>query len=149
MKTTLLLLAAVLATEQLPAQDFNDLYAPLMLYTNGDGRVLPFRDGQMLETGRRYSMIAIPSSGFAFSSWQPVVVFTFIEYTYDASHNLVERTSTDVIAEDEYITKPVLRFTMEPEEVLFDVPNVRTITESFGWQANFAPVDRRGHERFR
>ena len=93
MKTILLLLAAILAVQELPAQtasdiprsvaqDSGDSYAPLMLFTNGGGRIVPYQDGQMLETGRTYVMVAIPSRGFAFSSWQPVVVFTFTEYTH-------------------------------------------------------------------
>ena len=124
-------------------QDHDDSYTPLMLFTNGNGRIFPFRDGQMLETGRTYFMAAIPDRGYAFSSWQPVVVFTFIEYTRDPSGNLVERTSEDTVPEAQFTRDPILRFTMQPEQVLFDIPNVRTVTESFGWQANFVPAIRR------
>jgi hypothetical protein len=125
------------------AHDNDDSYTPLMLFTNGNGRILPFRDGQMLETGRTYFMAAIPDRGYAFSSWQPIVIFTFIEYTRGPSGNLVERTSEDTVPEAQYTPDPILRFTMQPEQVLFDIPNVRTVTQSFGWQANFVPVIRR------
>ncbi len=146
----------MLAVQQLPAQMADDFhgsavqrsdvsYAPLLLFTNGAGRIFPFDDGQMLEVGRRYFMVAIPDRGFAFSSWQPVNVFTFTEYVRDGSGGIIERTSTVVIPTPEYIKEPVLRFTMEPEQVLFDIPNVRVVTQSTGWQANFVPVGRRIH----
>jgi hypothetical protein len=156
MKTIFLLLAAWFAVQPLPAQMADNLQgstlragdvscSPLFLFTNGVGRIFPFPDGQRLEAGRRYVMLAIPERGFVFSSWQPVVVFSFTEYTDDGSGGLMESTSTVVLTTDEYIKGPVLKFTMEPEEVLFDIPNVRTVTQNFGWQANFVPVEKRGH----
>ncbi len=163
MKNILLLLAVILAVQQLPAQVTDDIhgsvvqdsdvsYAPLSLFTNGAGRIFTLRDGlfllrdgQMLKTGRKYSMVAVPDRGFVFSSWQPVTVFTFIEYTKDPSGTITERTNTDVITTPEYIKDPLLRFTMEPEQVLLDIPNVRSITQSAGWQANFVSVKKPIH----
>ena len=160
MKTLFLLLAAILAVQELPAQtasdihgsvvqDSGDSFAPLRLFTDGGGRIVPYQDGQMLETGRGYVMVAIPNRGFAFSSWQPVTVFTFIEYSRGPSGTLVERTTMDVIRTPEYIQERVLKFTMEPENVLLDVPTVREITVNFGWQANFVPESRPTHYLYR
>jgi hypothetical protein len=154
MKIIFFLLAAVLTVLPLPAQTADDRsgtfvqdndrsYTPLLLLTNGNGRVFPFRDGQLLETGRTYVMAAVPDRGFAFSSWQPVVVFTFSEYAHGPSGTLIERTTEDVVPTPEYTWDRALKFTMQPEQVILDIPNVRIITQSFGWQANFVPVTQR------
>src|SRR5208282_4197467 len=101
MKIIFFLFAAMLSVLPLSAQtadgrigsfvqDNDGSYSPLLLFTDGNGRILPFRDGPILETGRTYVMAAVPDRGFAFSSWQPVVVFTFTEYTRSPSGTVIE-----------------------------------------------------------
>ena len=115
-------------------------YAPLHLFINGAGGVSPLLDGQMLEVGQSYTMTAIPDSGFAFSSWQPVNVFTFTSYVLDAGGGVSTNISVNASPVPQYINTPSLSFTMEPVEVLFDNPGVMTLTRDSGWQANFEPV---------
>lgn len=147
---TLGFLAALLTVQPLSAQPSTGFhgppghsqdvtYAPLPLFVSGSGTVFPLEDGQMLEVGRTYFMVAIPDQGYVLSAWQEVNVFTFIEYTKDGSGNVVERTSTVVAPIDEYIHHPALRFIMQPQVMLFDVPGVRSVSESIGWQATFVP----------
>jgi hypothetical protein len=118
------------------AQD--PVYAPLSLFTTGEGSISPFTDGQMLEVGQDYTMEADPSPGFAFSSWQPIDVLTFTEIFFDGvtpvTHVAVLLQPDPVSSED-----PVLDFTMQPLTVVLDTP-ARTITEGVGWQANFVPT---------
>lgn len=160
MKRTCLLLAVVLVVQQMSAQVPDDIHgsavkdgevtnAPLLLYTTGEGRILPFHYGQMLQVGRKYRMIAIPDRGFVFTNWNPVNVFTLtsaeIDYnTSPPTTNFV--TSVDLSPVPAYTKNPLLRFTMEPEEVLFET-NGNSLTVGIGWQANFVPGRRPGFER--
>jgi hypothetical protein len=137
---SLVTLATVCFRHQCNAQG---TLAPLYLFTNGAGSITPLQDGQLLEVGQNYEMTAIPDSGFLFSSWQPVNVFALttavIDYnTGPPTTNLV--TSTDLSPVPEYIEQPVLEFTMQPEEVIYNNPGGSTITRSSGWQVNFVPV---------
>jgi len=118
--------------------------APLLLFTNGPGRVAPLHDGQMLEVGRAYTMVAIPDPGCAFTNWNPVVVFTFVEYVYNPAGGFTTVTSTVVSAVPQFSTTPALRFSMEPVQVILNDPGVRTITRSVGWQANLVVTRKRG-----
>ena len=126
-----------------------DSYAPLLIFTNGSGRVYPFRDGQMLQVGRRYIMMAIPDRGYVFANWNPVNVFTFTERVYDQFGNLETITNSVVSGIPQFTRAPVLRFTMQPEVVILDDPGIRTITVSRGWQANFVAARRWGYGRDR
>jgi hypothetical protein len=113
---------------------------PLYLFTTGSGQISPFTDGELLTVGQSYEMQAIPDSGFVFSSWQPVDIYTFTEFTFDQSGNpLPPITSTVLSLGATYTEGPVLDFTMQPLSVILDTP-ARTVTESFGWQANFVPT---------
>src|SRR5262245_59022173 len=80
--------------------------APLLLFTTGSGRVVPFHDGQMLEVGHRYVMTDVAEPGYKFANWNPVNVFTFIEQVLDGSGNIQTVTNT--------VTSPVPRFTDRP-----------------------------------
>ena len=160
MKRIFLLLVVILAVQQSPAQIANDIhgsavqdsdvsYAPLLLFTDGEGCIFPFDDGQILRVGRRYHMVAIPERGFKFSSWQPVNVFTFTEITRgpDSSFNPpIESSVASPVPE--YFGRPELEFTMQPVTVIFDDPGVRSVTESSGWQANFVPVEKPIHRMY-
>jgi len=154
MKSIYILITLMTFALQMPAQSSKDWQAPdsgrravtnapLQLFVTGSGVVLPFHDGQMLEVGRNYSMIAIPDRGYAFTNWNPVDVFTFIETTLDSSGDPQSVTNTVLSPVPEFTSDPRLRFTMAPVSVLYDVPGVRTITMTEGWQANFVPVIRR------
>lgn len=144
-----LLLTSILAAQQLPAQLSDDnhgspikasdvSYAPLLLYTSGAGRIIPFEDGQSLQVGRRYFMIAIPDRGYVFTNWTPVNVFTT---TAIVTNNGVPTVLTNTItsAGPAYTRCPVLKFTMQPVEVIED-NSLLTISVSEGWQANFVPA---------
>jgi hypothetical protein len=112
-----------------------------LLYTDGPGRFFPFHDGQMLQVGRNYEMIAVPQWGYVFTHWTPVDVFTITEIKYDLDGNpLPPMVFTMVSPEQEVIRKPVLRFAMQPVEVILDVPGVENITLSRGWKAHFAAI---------
>src|SRR5882724_10455020 len=159
MKSIFLLLALVLAVQPLPAQAPDDdhdpanqhgiaSYAPLPLFTTGSGRIVPFQDGQMLEVGRSYVMAAIPHRGYIFTNWQPVNVFTETVITVD-DNGVTNAPITSVVVSPAppSSARPVLRFTMQPEIVVANIPGVVTITETSGWQANFVPGRRRGLDR--
>jgi hypothetical protein len=135
----LLMAAAILVGGALRGSAQGTL-APLTLLINGGGTVYPLTNGQPLEVGQTYSMIAIPDAGFAFSSWQPANVFTFTTTTInpDGSTNPpVVSVVTSLVPT--YTNQASLEFTMQPVMVLSSTPSV-TITEGTGWQANFAPV---------
>lgn len=111
--------------------------APLLVFTNGSGRIAPLHNGQVLEVGREYTMVAIPDPSSAFANWNPVDVFTFRERVVnpDGSSATVTNTVASPIAR--FSSQPALRFTMQPVQVIFNDPGVRVITRSLGWQANF------------
>jgi hypothetical protein len=157
-KRICLLLALLLVAQRLPAQTQNDdhgptfhrrnvSYAPLSLFTTGAGRIVPFEDGQMLQVGRNYVMAAIPQRGYVFANWQPVNVFT--ETITAVDDNGVTNTITSMVPSlvPPSSTRQVLRFTMQPEVLITNIPGVVTITESSGWQANFVPARRHGFGR--
>lgn len=114
--------------------------APLMLFINGPGRVLPFHDGQMLEVGPEYRMQAIPDRGAVFAGWNVVQVFTDNEVIYDSSNNATTNKSIVTVLQEPISIRtrgPILRFTVQPATLLLDIPGVRTLTQTIGWQANF------------
>jgi hypothetical protein len=150
-----LLLTFALAALQLPAQSPDEIpgsaarkrdvsYAPLSLFITGEGKIVPFDDGQMLQVGRDYVMRAIPDRGYVFTHWTPVILFTITEFIIDPSGNPIARSTTVASPSPDQVADPLLRFTMQPEEVLFDSP-VRRITTRTGWQANFVPARKRSH----
>jgi hypothetical protein len=112
--------------------------APFFLSINGPGHVIGPQDGQMLQVGRDYSMTAIPNRGHHFLGWNPVNVFTFVEYTVDESGNSVASTNTILSPIPGFIHKPALKFSVGAPEVIFNLPGVRTVIRSSGWQANFS-----------
>jgi hypothetical protein len=149
MKKLLLLLVVMLAVQRLPAQDTNaPSFAPLFIITNGMGKVVPFQDGEMLEVGRKYDMAAVADPHYEFSSWQRVTIFMDIVYTENQFHQRIE-VETDIVApSDEYYYDPVLHFKMEDTfQVLLNIPGVREIAVSGGWQANFVPRTRKEGDR--
>lgn len=115
-------------------------HAPLHLFINGAGGVSPLLNGEMLEVGQSYTMTAIPDSGFAFSSWQPVNVFTLTSYSVDVGGGVSTNISVIASPVPQYISTPSLSFTMQPENLIYDNPGLRTIAKGSGWQANFEPV---------
>ena len=116
--------------------------APLYLFTNGIGSITPLQNGQMVDVGQSYEMTALPDSDYAFSSWQPVNVFvlTTVEIDYNTdppTTNVITQTATSLVPE--YTEEPVLEFTMQQENVLYDSGG-NSLVEYSGWQANFVPV---------
>lgn len=148
MKHICLVLAITFLTQHLPAQPPRDLQnldrhavdAPLALFTTGEGEVLPFEYGQMLEVGRTYFMLAIPDRGYVFKNWTPIQVSTFTLFVLDEWGNrIVVSNSVTLIPMQEPIREPILRFTMQTTEVIF-TNELAVITSTTGWQANFAPA---------
>jgi Divergent InlB B-repeat domain len=135
------MLASVLAASidwQTRAQSTN---APLYLSINGGGNVSPLTNGQLLVVGQSYNMVATPDAGFAFTSWEPVNVFTTTEVVLDAYGNPLPPVVSIVAALIPAFTyEASLSFVMQPVTVIYDVPGVRTVTKGSGWQANFEPV---------
>ncbi len=113
---------------------------PLYLFISGSGSITSLQDGQLLEVGTDYQMTAVPDTDFTFGSWQPVKVFVFTEVVRGLSGDLTAITSMTLIPIASYTSTASLAFTMQPEQVLLNVPSVGTITESSGWQANFVPI---------
>ena len=138
---TLIALVAICFVRQSSAQG---TLVPLSLSTNGSGEISPFQDGQMLEAGQSYEMTAIPASGFAFASWQPVNVFTLTAYIIDTISNPgtpITNVNVSLIRSlvPEYFNDPVLSFTMQPVQVVYSTDQ-SSLTEGTGWQANFEPI---------
>lgn len=132
-----------------PAVQHADVsYAPLFVFTNGAGKVVPFSDGQMVEVGRRCTMVAIPEQGYVFTNWSPVNVFIITEYVsvvpFGPPYPVISFVVSPV---PQFISDRVLRFTMQPVEVIYDDAGVRTVTRCSGWQANFVMEQRRDHGR--
>ena len=115
-------------------------YAPLHLFINGAGGVSPLLDEGMLVVGQSYIMTAIPDSGFSFSSWQPVNVFTLTSFIVDVGGGVFTNVSVIASRVPQYINTPSLSFTMQPENLIVDNPGLFTITEGSGWQVNFEAV---------
>jgi len=143
----LLLFVFNLAIQSLTAQTVdsqrptpgNRTYAPLNLFINGAGRIVPFEAGQMLCVGRSYTMLALPDRGYVLESWQPVNVFTSIIIYLDNNGEFVTNTATTVAPLPVYFNRRALRFTMQPEIVIVDNSPGFKIISSEGWQANFVP----------
>lgn len=118
-----------------------DTYAPLFLYTNGDGCVTSLTNGQSLVVGQNYEMTATPATGYVFSGWQVINVFVIDE-------TIPVQGSDGFTNEESMVKSPIagiytndvtLQFTMQPENVLDSNSNLM-ITQSAGWAANFEPV---------
>jgi hypothetical protein len=136
---TTIMLATVCFAHEGRAQGVS--FAPLFVSASPGGSVFPLSDGQLLEVGQVYDMEAIPDPGFVFSSWNPVHVFTFTEYSIDANGDPNPPvTSINFSPVPEFTLQPTLEFTMQPAAVLVNIPGVSTVTEAFGWQADFVPV---------
>ena len=157
--TLLLLLAGIMAGQSLPAQTSDDAqnfsgknkkeisYAPLSLTINGAGQIFPFEDGQMLQVGRNYLLVAVPDRGYVFSGWSRVNVFNFSEITVNAAGQPNSPIYSTILSPvPTNIRNPVLEFRMEPIDVLYDFPGVRTLTHSVSWQADFVPRKKRVSE---
>ncbi|HUA39139.1 MAG TPA: hypothetical protein VMA35_12170 [Candidatus Sulfopaludibacter sp.] len=111
--------------------------APLYLSTNGDGTITPLQNGQLLEVGQDYEMTANPASGYVFSSWQPVNVFTSISIITNAG-TVFGTTNMVYSPLPAYTYTTTLTFTMQPQMVIGGGDPI--LTESIGWQANFVAV---------
>ncbi|MEI9960947.1 MAG: hypothetical protein WDM76_07375 [Limisphaerales bacterium] len=108
--------------------------APLFVFTNGSGTISPFQYGQLLNVGQSYDLTAIPNSGFVFSTWQPVNVFTITTALTNNNGDTLLISSLNTSPVPTYTTEPVLNFIMQPEVVIVANP-LLTITGSSGWQA--------------
>jgi hypothetical protein len=115
-----------------------ETYAPLFLSIQGNGRVIPFKNGQILTVGHNYEMTGVPNLGYEFAYWSPVSVFTDSEVIYNANDVPVETNNTLTISVvPQEIQHRSLEFTMQPVQVLLDIPGVRSLTLRRGWQATF------------
>lgn len=140
-KAGLARLATVIAAWIVSPAHAQTTNAPLSLFINGGGSVSPLTNGESLVVGQSYTMVATPDPGFAFTSWEPVNVFTFTEVVIDAYGNpLPPVVGTVVSPVPNYTYEPSLSFVMQPVVVIYDVPGVRTVARGAGWQANFEPV---------
>jgi hypothetical protein len=114
----------------------------LYLFISGSGSVTPLQNGQLIEAGQSYEMTAVPDPGFAFSSWQPVNVFTLAQTNFDGSGNPILPPVVSTVANPvpSYTFQPVLDFTMQAEQEVTPDGSNPSIVEDFGWQANFVPI---------
>ena len=84
MKSFLLITLATLTAASSATRTFaQGTNAPLALFINGGGSVSPLTNGELLQVGQSYNMVATPHAGFVFNSWQPVNVFTFSSIVID------------------------------------------------------------------
>jgi hypothetical protein len=159
---SLLLLLALLSTALPVSAEISDntngqkgapdevSYAPLLLLTNGEGKVVPLHDGEMLQVGREFAMTAVASAGFTFTNWEAVDEFTFVINTRDFNGTeLPPITNTIVAPTYIYSPRPALKFTMQAPVVFLDIPGVLTVTFRTGWQANFLQANRGDREEER
>ena len=114
--------------------------APLYLSIIGAGSISPLTNGQSLAVGQLYNLVASPGPGFAFSSWQPVNVFTMTTFLVDTNGSTNAVVSVVGSPVPTFINQPSLDFVMQPVVVVVDNPGVLKITRGSGWQANFEPV---------
>ncbi len=119
-----------------------DTFAPLFLYTNGSGSVLPLQNGQSLEVGQYYEMTATPALGYVFSGWQVVNVFIITETNFntDGEPILPPVVSTVQSPVPTYTNDATLQFAMQAEINITSAGSNPSIVRAFGWQANFVPV---------
>lgn len=115
---------------------------PLYLSFSGDGTVSPLQNGQLLEVGQSYEMDATAAAGYIFSGWQQVNVFTVEQVTVnsDGGTNSTTMSTVASVNPEIYASQPALDFTMQPVNLLYNVPGVEEITQGSGWQADFSPV---------
>ena len=141
MKTLqLITLATTIAASNVSPIHAQGTNVPLSLFINGGGSVSPLTNGELLEVGQSYNMVATPDAGYAFSNWQPVNVFTFTNFVTDTNGNTVPVVSTTASPMPPYTNQASLHFIMQPVVLIYDNPGVGTITEGSGWQANFEPI---------
>jgi hypothetical protein len=142
MKKILLLLVIILAIQTLPAQvNEGDFYVPLYVFTNGPGRIHPFRQGEVLRVGRRYAMTAIPERGYKFAGWQPVDVFIITQTNFNAHGEPILPPIQSIVPSlgptNSYEAE--LDFTMRDTIWISPDGSNPSIVRAFGWQANFVP----------
>ena len=138
---TLAIVIAASSTARIYAQT---TLAPLPLFINGGGSVSPLTNGELLEVGQTYNMVATPHAGFVFDSWELVDVFTLTSTIIDTISwpgHIVTNVDVSVTVSPLpiYTNEPSLSFIMQPVDLLHDT-NGNTLTMSRGWQANFGPV---------
>ena len=146
MKKTVVLLIVMLAARWLPAQGTTGVtWAPLLLYTNGNGHISPYECGQMLQVGPRYFIRATPTRGCQFVAWQQVKTSVEVKTVIYPSGPVIITTNTTVTPTGKPLNKAWMSFTMEPVTVKLrnDNPGSSVITEQKGWQANFTSSSRR------
>lgn len=115
--------------------------APLSLNISGQGRVLPFEDGEQLPIGRSFVMTAIPDRGYVFTGWQKINVTTITQLTFNPEGHPNPPTISMVVEPvPGLIRQPTLRFQVQAPMVIIGPPNQLTVTESTGWQANFVSI---------
>jgi hypothetical protein len=113
--------------------------APLPLFINGGGSVSPLTNGEWLVVGQTYHLQAAPDPGFIFSGWQRVNVFTTSTFVVETNGNTNTVISVVASPAPTYTNQLTLDFVMQPVVLIVDTGLI-TITQSSGWQANFAPV---------
>lgn len=142
-KFTVVILAALAAIFFADRSFAQDNLAPLYLFTSDGGSITPFENGELLKVDDRYRIKADPDFGYTFSGWQEVIVYTFTTIIVDPPDT---NTSISVSPVQVYVKAPVLKFTMQPQQILSE--NAGTIlTESVGWQANFTPKPQQNRVR--
>jgi hypothetical protein len=114
---------------------------PLSLTISGQGIVFPFEDGEQLPIGWSFVMTAIPDHGYVFTGWQKVNVYTITQFFLNGEGNPEPPIiSMNVVPVPGLIRQPTLRFQVQAPTVIIGPPDVLTITESIGWQANFVSI---------
>jgi len=117
-------------------------WSPLILFTNGSGCISNYRNGQMLQAGQSFYMLAAPRQGSVFAGWQQVKKAIEVKTVHYPSGVTVITTNTVISVAGKPNCKPWMEFIMQPVTVrnVEDNPGNSIITEYHGWQANFAPV---------
>jgi hypothetical protein len=179
MKKLLLLFAAVLFVQPLwgrptdacpeTGNATNGPEAPLNIFTNGPGKVYAFeierdrhgrelirqvQDGEMLPVGSHFALLAEPASGYQFSNWNQVTIYSLTTTIIDdlggtPMTNYDTATEIEEWPPETNDVEPVLLQEVPPVKVIYSsistnfsgisvTNSLLTVTE--GWRANFAAL---------
>jgi glucose/arabinose dehydrogenase len=111
--------------------------SPVLVQIVGSGTVSPDYNGQLLEIGKSYTMIARPAKGFALAGWSLLNIFEFIETTVDNTGSNSITTTNIVISPVPPAGGPRLNFVMYAPELIYYATNGNSTTRSFGYRAVF------------
>lgn len=107
---------------------FRQVLAPLMVLTNGPGKVTPDYNGQLLALGRGYTLTAMPAAGHLLSNWirfSPSGTFT------NTGAKLTFRMETNLVVNANFVTNPFIAAKGTYSGLFFEANGVRHDSSGF------------------